>query len=50
MPPAVAPEGNLGFRGKPSCPFLEAYDVYIVVTNWGAGFVVLQQTKLGNPS
>jgi hypothetical protein len=21
MPPAVAPECNLGFRGKPSCPF-----------------------------
>jgi hypothetical protein len=20
-PPAIAPEGNLGFRGKPSCPF-----------------------------
>jgi hypothetical protein len=21
MPPVVAPEGNLGFGGKPSCPF-----------------------------
>jgi hypothetical protein len=22
VPPAVAPEGNLRFRGKPSCPFI----------------------------
>jgi hypothetical protein len=43
MPPAVAPEGNFGFRGKPSCPFYYADDVYMVVTNWGAGYVILQQ-------
>jgi hypothetical protein len=40
MPPVVAPEGNLGFRGKPSCPFYLTGDVYIIVTNWGAGYVI----------
>jgi hypothetical protein len=43
MPPIIAPEGNLGFRGKPSCPFYQTDDIYTVVTNWGAGNVILQQ-------
>jgi hypothetical protein len=40
MPPVVAPEGNLGFGGKPSCPLHKTYDIYIVVTDWGVGHVI----------
>jgi hypothetical protein len=49
VPPVVAPEGNLGFKGKPSCPFYRTGDVYMVATNWGAGNVVYNK-RLGSPS
>jgi hypothetical protein len=49
VPPAVAPEGNLGFRGKPSCPFYLTGDVYIVVAYWDAGHMIYKK-RLGNPS
>jgi hypothetical protein len=50
MPNVVAPEGNLGFRGKPSCPFYLTGAIYIIVTNWGAGYVYFYNEILGNPS
>jgi hypothetical protein len=40
MPPAVAPEGNLGFRGKPSCPLLSLRFLHICnhLGRWPCGF------------
>jgi hypothetical protein len=41
MPPAVAPEGDLVFGGKPSRPLtlLILVKIYIRVANWGVGYV-----------
>jgi hypothetical protein len=40
MPPAVVPEGELVFGGKPSRPFTLLIDeIYICTTNWGVGYV-----------
>jgi hypothetical protein len=40
MPPAVAPEGDLVFRGKPSCPLTLLNCCYLhCAANWGVGHV-----------
>jgi hypothetical protein len=40
MPPAVAPEGDLVFRGKPSRPLTLLIDeIYICTTNWGVRYI-----------
>jgi hypothetical protein len=33
LPPAVAPEGNLVFWGKPSCPFYITAVIYMIAAN-----------------
>jgi hypothetical protein len=41
MPPAVALEGDLVFRGKAELPFVFIYldEIYIRTANWGVGRV-----------
>jgi hypothetical protein len=44
MPPAVAPEGDLVFRGKLSCFLTLLTCCYLHCdANWGVGCVILQQ-------
>jgi hypothetical protein len=46
--PAVAPEGDLVFRGKPSRPLTLFNDeIYICTSNWGIGYA--KTKELGNP-
>jgi hypothetical protein len=41
MPPAVAPEGDLVFRGKPSCPLTLLTCCYLhCAANWGVEHVI----------
>jgi hypothetical protein len=41
MPPVVAPEGDLIFWGKPSCPLtLLILKNLHCTTNWGVGYVI----------
>jgi hypothetical protein len=50
MPPVVAPEGDMGFMGKPSCPLTLLNCCYLhFVANWGVGHVFYNK-RLGNPS
>jgi hypothetical protein len=48
VPPAVAPEGDLVFGGKPSRHLTLFNDeIYIFATNWGVGYP--ETRKLENP-